>query len=253
MLSVEDIRLSFGNLDILTGVSFSAAKGKVTALIGPNGAGKTSLFNVVAGNLQAQSGTVRLRNQVISGRLPYQIARQGLVRTFQIPRMFKEMPVIENLMAAPAQQLGESLWHVFMRPRAVQAQEQQLYEQALDVIKFLGLERVTYELAGGLSGGQQKLLELGRALMLKPEVILLDEPVAGVNPSLAMRIGEKIRQLTEQGLTFVLIEHNMEFVMKFADHVYVLASGQIIASGDPASVRKNPAVLQAYLGEGGTA
>lgn len=248
MLQVEHVRRSFGGLQVLRDCSVHVRRGEIVGLIGPNGAGKTTLFNVIAGTLLPDHGEIRLMGEPITGRPAHEIARRGLVRTFQIPRLFLNMPVIENLMVAAPEQVGESLWSLWWRLGAIRKQEAEVERRAWRILHFLRMEHMANEPALALSGGQKKLLELGRALMLDPQVLLLDEPVAGVNPTLAAQIGEHIRSLRDQGKTFLIVEHNMEFVMELSDRLYVLAEGSVLAEGDPEAIRSNQRVLDAYLG-----
>jgi ABC-type branched-subunit amino acid transport system ATPase component len=250
MLKVSGVEASFGAVHVLRGVALEAREGEITAVIGPNGAGKTTLFDTISGYVRPSAGDVHLNGRSILGEPPHRIARNGLSRTFQVPRLFTDLPVLENLMVAGQRQLGESPWRVWLNLRSVQRQESEIEKRAWDVAEFLDLKEMAGELASDLSGGQQKLVELGRALMTDPSAVLLDEPVAGVSPSLAVRIGERLDALKSEGHAMVLIEHNMEFVMRHADTVFVLALGEIISSGSPDVVRSDPAVLEAYLGAG---
>lgn len=246
ILSIDRVALAFGGLRALDGVSFAVQPRRLTALIGPNGAGKTTLFNVVSGLLKPQAGTIRLKGADIAGRTPDAIARAGLVRTFQIPRGLPKMTVFEHLMLYGAAQPGEHLaGALFGRGRR---REEELAEQALAIAKRLRLAHVIDNLVGALSGGQKKLLEIGRALMAEPEVILFDEPAAGVNPTLAEEIGDHLKAIVAEGRTVLLIEHDMALVERIAEHVIVMALGRTLAEGTFDAVREDRAVQEAYLG-----
>lgn len=250
VLQVQDLSISFGGHTVLNKVSIEVADGKTTALIGPNGAGKTTLFNAICGHVNAEGGDVCLGGRSILGKPAHEISRLGVVRTFQTPREFSELSVVENLLVSAQRQIGESPWNVWLRAGRVQEQERILLQKAWGIISFLGLDEVANDVSSALSGGQKKLLELGRALMTDPQIILLDEPVAGVNPTLSVQIANKLSELVDQGMTLLVIEHNMEFVMQNSEIVYVLAYGQVVTSGSPSEVRRDPRVLEAYLGSG---
>lgn len=253
LLSLSGITRSFGSLRAVDGASFSISNGSLTALIGPNGAGKTTTFNLIAGTQRPDRGEILFDGRSIAGLAPDQIFRLGLARTFQVPRPFANMTVLENLMLAPRHQLGERFannW--FMSPR-VRLQEQVLRERAAQVLETCALAGKSSDLAGTLSGGQQKLLELARVLMIDPKLILLDEPAAGVNPALLETLIDRVRLLNRQGITFLLIEHNMDMVMRLCDPVIVMAQGRVLVQGSPAQVREDPRVIDAYLGEVGPA
>jgi ABC-type branched-subunit amino acid transport system ATPase component len=222
--------------------------GEIVGLIGPNGAGKTTLFNVLVGGLTPDSGEVLFNERRITGWPAYRVARSGLVRTYQVPMLFEELSVIENLLVAVPNQSGERFWNVWVRPWMIGREEQLNETHAWEMLEFLNLTAVANHVAGALSGGQKKLLELGRALMAQPKLLLLDEPVAGVNPVLAQEIASRIEALRNRGHTFLIIEHNMEFIMELADRLYVMANGTMLREGPPNEVRVDPAVLDAYLG-----
>ncbi len=249
ILEVDGVVKEFGGLRAVDGCSFSVESGTITGLIGPNGAGKSTLFNLITGVLRASAGRVCFNGRAIDGKPPHAIARLGLARTFQIPGELTRMTTLENLMLVPGGQGGESLWKAWLLPRRVRAEEARIRERALDLLETLGLTLVRNELAGNLSAGQKKLLELGRALMAGPALVLLDEPGAGVNPTLMATLTARIRQLREErGVTFLIIEHDMELVMGLCDPVIVMANGKTLAQGTPAEVQANPLVLEAYLG-----
>lgn len=249
LLRVDGLVKRFGGLRALNGCSLSVRWGSITGLIGPNGAGKTTLFNVVSGFLTADAGRVWFRGEDVTNMPPHQLFRRGMCRTFQLPREHKKMTVLENLMLVPAGQVGECLWNVWLRPAAIRRQEEEVREKALEVLRLVDLFHLANEYAGNLSGGQKKLLELARTLMADPQLVLLDEPAAGVNPSLMGRLRDRIEQLNrERGITFLLIEHDMGLVMDLCDPVIVMSEGALLAEGPPAAIRRDPRVLEAYLG-----
>ena len=253
LLTLSGVTKSFGSLRAVDGANFSVASGSLTALIGPNGAGKTTSFNLIAGTERPDRGEILFDGRSIAGLAPDQIFRLGLARTFQVPRPFANMTVLENLMLAPRHQLGERFANNWFMPSRVRQQEQSLRERAAQVLETCALADKSSDLAGALSGGQQKLLELARVLMIDPRLILLDEPAAGVNPALLETLIDRVRFLNRQGITFLLIEHNMDMVMRLCDPVIVMAQGQVLVQGTPAQVREDPRVIDAYLGEVGPA
>ncbi|MBS0294084.1 MAG: ABC transporter ATP-binding protein [Proteobacteria bacterium] len=248
MLEVRDLVREFGGLRAVDGVSFTLAAGTITGLIGPNGAGKTTLFNTIAGVHRPSSGSISFLGQRIDGLPPHRIFHAGLVRTFQIPRPFAGMTVLENTMMVPSGQSGERFWNNWFARGRVRGQERATRERAREVLDFVGLEHLSGEFARNLSGGQQKLLELARVLMADPRLILLDEPGAGVNPTLLVTIMDKLRELHARGITFLVIEHNMDLIMQLCNPVLVLAQGRLLLEGPPETVRSDPRVLEAYLG-----
>lgn len=250
MLVAEGLTKGFGGPPVVQGVSFTLARGGITGLIGPNGAGKTTLFNMLAGSLAPDAGTLTLDGTRIDGRRPDEVFARGLARTFQIPRPFPAMTVLENVMLAPPGQQGERFWVNWLRPGAVAAEERRLRDRARHWLDFVGLTPLAGEPARVLSGGQRKLLELARVLVAEPRLILLDEPGAGVAPPLLATIMEKIAALNAQGTTFLIIEHNMELVMSLCRPVLVLAQGRLLMEGEPEAVRTDPRVVEAYLGAG---
>lgn len=249
MLSLKKIKKNFGAVRAVDGVSFEIEEGMIAGLIGPNGAGKTTLFNTLAGQYRPDSGDMHLDGQRIDRLAPHDVFRAGLSRTFQIPRPFPEMTVLENLMLVPERQAGEVFWNNWFRPHRVRQEEEAIRERAVDIIGFCGLDPVLSDLAGTLSGGQLKLLELARVLMAKPKIILLDEPAAGVNPTLLESLIEKLAELNQKGQSFLIIEHNIDMVMTLCDPVMVMAEGRLIYQGPAAAARDDPAVLDAYLGD----
>ncbi len=248
MLEARGIVKAFGGHRAVDGVSFTVRRGTVTGLIGPNGAGKTTLFNHLAGAFPPTEGEVLLEGARISGLRPDEVFTRGLARTFQIPRPFPAMTVLENVMLAPKGQRGERFWANWLRPGAVAAEERRHREAARHWLGFLGLSRLENEPARVLSGGQRKLLELARVLVAEPRIILLDEPGAGVAPALLETIMRKIAALNAQGITFLVIEHNMDLVMTLCRPVLVLAQGRLLLEDEPERVRRDPRVVEAYLG-----
>lgn len=251
-LRVEDVHKAFGGLRAVAGAGFDVERGSITALIGPNGAGKTTLFNVLTGFLRPDHGRVELEGEPIAGRSPQAIARRGMVRTFQITKALAAMPVLDNMMLAAPDQPGEHILGLLARPRGWRRREAAVRERALELLATFGLAGLAGEYAGTLSGGQRKLLELARALMAEPRMLLLDEPMAGINPTLGRGLLEHMQQLRrERGLTFLFVEHDMEVVMGQSDRVVVMAQGQVIAAGLPGELRRDRRVIDAYLGDVG--
>ncbi len=249
MIVVENVSKSFGGLKAVRDCSLEVADGSITGLIGPNGAGKSTLFGIIAGFIRADSGRVLLDGRDITGVTPHRLFHLGLIRTFQIPHEFSRMTVRENLMLVPAAQKGESLVASWLGWGAVRRQEVEIANKADEVLEFLQLSHLADELAGRLSGGQKKLLDLGRAMMTDAKVVLLDEPGAGVNRTLLAQIVETIRRLNrERGYTFCLIEHDMDMIAELCDPVICMAQGAVLARGTMAEIRANEAVREAYLG-----
>ncbi|RZU99038.1 ABC transporter ATP-binding protein [Spiribacter vilamensis] len=251
MIEIERISRAFGGLQAVRSVSFTVAEGSVTGLIGPNGAGKSTLFSIIAGALPPDSGVIRLRGEDITGLPTHQLFHKGLVRTFQIPHEFSRMTVRENLMVVPARQRGENLFQSWLRWPTVVKEDREILRRADEVLEFLEIDHVRDELAGNLSGGQKKLLDLGRTMMTDAKVVLLDEPGAGVNRTLLGKLTDAIERLNrERGYTFCVIEHDMDLIARLCDPVMVMANGELIAHGDMATLRQNPQVREAYLGTG---
>lgn len=249
LLQVSDVVRTFGELRAVDGVTLSVSEGTITGLIGPNGAGKSTLFDLIAGAQQNEAGEIVFATKRVDGMSPDAIFRAGLARTFQIPRPFPQMSVLENVMLAPIGQAGERFWNNWLRFRAVKDEENAARERAMDVLGFCGLADKANDIAGQLSGGQQKLLELARVLMIEPRMILLDEPAAGVNPTLLETLIEKIVALNERGITFLIIEHNMDVVMQICSPIIVMAQGRVLFEGDADGVRNDARVIDAYLGD----
>ena len=251
MITVEHLSKNFGGILAVNDVSLTIETGSITGLIGPNGAGKTTLFNVIAGHYKPSAGHVLLDGEDITGLAPHELFAKGLLRTFQIAHEFSTLTVRENLMTVPGGQSGETLIDAWFRPAKVRAEEVLLRERADDVIDFLQLGQVADELAGNLSGGQKKLLELGRTMMVDAKIVFLDEVGAGVNRTLLGTIGDAILRLNrERGYTFCMIEHDMEFISRLCDPVIVMAEGAVLATGRADEVRADEAVIEAYLGTG---
>jgi branched-chain amino acid transport system ATP-binding protein len=248
MLSVRKIVKRFGGLTAIDGMSLDVASGEVLGLIGPNGAGKTTLFNCIAGALRADEGDIRFEGRSIAGKAPSAIFAAGLARTFQIPRPFPAMTVLDNVMVAPLGQSGESLLANWLRPGKVASEEARTRETALRWIDFVGLSHLAEKPASVLSGGQRKLLELARVMAASPRLVLLDEPGAGVSPALMEVILGKIEELNHQGIAFLLIEHNMEVIRRLCPRVIVMADGALLAEGKPADVLADRRVIDAYIG-----
>jgi neutral amino acid transport system ATP-binding protein len=254
LLRVDGVVKRFGGLAAVAGASLEVEEESITALIGPNGAGKTTLFNVVSGFVHPDRGSVELEGMRIDGRSPHAVNRRGLVRTFQTPRALRRMSVLENVLLAAPGQPGERLWRLVASPRAVRRRERAVEAQARELLRLVRLDGLADDYAGTLSGGQRKLLEFARALMTAPRIVLLDEPMAGVSPPLALQLLDHMRALRDElGLTFLLIDHDLEVVMSVSDHVIVMNEGRVIAAGTPAEVRANPLVVDAYLGTHGRA
>jgi ABC-type branched-subunit amino acid transport system ATPase component len=248
LLDVRAVTRSFYGVAALRGVDLAVEHGRITGLIGPNGAGKTTLFNCVSGLVPPDSGRIVFDGADITGERPDRIARRGLVRTFQIARGFPRLTVLEHLLLHGRDQPGETLSTALLRSAAMRRRETELYIRARDIARRLDLSRVLYNTAAELSGGQKKLLEIGRALMAEPKMLLLDEPIAGVNPTLARAIGERLRELAADGITILLIEHQMDAIARLCDHVIVLAEGRTLIEGTFAALAVNPVVQEAYMG-----
>jgi branched-chain amino acid transport system ATP-binding protein len=251
MIVVEDLHKHFGGFHAVDGASLEIREGTITGLIGPNGAGKTTLFNVIAGVHQPTSGRVMMGSEDITGLPPHELFHKGVLRTFQIAHEFTSMTVRENLMMVPAQQSGETLWNAWFGRRRIAEEERALLKKADEVLEFLTIDHLRNERAGNLSGGQKKLLELGRTMMVDARIVFLDEVGAGVNRTLLNTIGDAILRLNkERGYTFCMIEHDMDFIGRLCDPVIVMAEGKVLAEGSADEIMQNEAVIEAYLGRG---
>ena len=251
MLKVENVNKFFGGLKAVNNVSLEVKKGSITGLIGPNGAGKTTLFNTIAGVYSPNSGDLYLEEENINGLKPHELFNKGVLRTFQIAHEFTTLTVLENLMMVPANQYGENLIHAWFNNSLVKKQEEEIRAKAIDVIAFLNLKHLTQELAGNLSGGQKKLLELGRTMMVDSKLVLLDEVGAGVNRTLLNEIIDAIKRLNrEKNYTFFVIEHDMDLIEKICDPVIVMAEGSVLFQGKFHEVKSSEEVIEAYLGRG---
>ena len=249
MIVVEDVVKHFGGVAAVDGVSMEIKQGTITGLIGPNGAGKSTLFNLIAGNLNPESGSIYLDGEDVTGLKPHVLFSKGLLRTFQIAHEFQSLSVLDNLMLVPSLQVGESLLGAWFKREKVIRQEAEIRGKAEEVISFLNMGHLANELAGNLSGGQKKLLELGRTMMVSPKVVILDEVGAGVNRTLLKEIGDAILSMNrERGFTFCMIEHDMDFISRLCDPVVVMAEGKVLAQGSAEEIKANEDVIEAYLG-----
>ncbi|WP_424004598.1 ABC transporter ATP-binding protein [Haloarcula salina] len=251
LLEVDGLRKQFGGVVAVDGASFAVGEGSLTGLIGPNGAGKSTTFNLITGIHEPTGGRVTFDGQEITGLPPYTLANRGLVRTFQIARELSDMTVLENVMLAPDDQVGESAIRSVLPGLRddVIADEEAVRDRAWETLDFFEIDHLAHENAGNLSGGQRKLLEMARVLMTDPEMVLLDEPLAGVNPTLEEKLLERIHELRrEQGLTFLLVEHDMDVIMNNCEHIIVMHQGSVLAEGDAEAIKSDERVLEAYLG-----
>ncbi|PSP60332.1 ABC transporter ATP-binding protein [Halobacteriales archaeon QH_7_66_37] len=251
VLEVENLRKEFGALVAADDATFDVERGTITGLIGPNGAGKSTIFNLISGFYEPDAGSVRLNGDDVTGIEPYKIANRGLIRTFQTPRKLEGMTVREAMLIGPQRQPGESFHKLFTAPGAVGERERANMADVERILEEFEIDHLARQPATDISGGQMKLVELARAMLAEPEILLLDEPVAGVNPTLANKLADQIRRLHEQGTTFLLIEHDMSFIMSLADPIVVLDQGSVLMEGTPEEVRTDERVADAYLGGGG--
>ena len=250
-LKVQNLVKNYGGLQAVRGISFEVPEGEIFGLIGPNGAGKTTTFNMIAGSETPTSGKITLYDSDITGFSTHKLYELGLIRTFQLSHEYKKMTVLENLMVAGSNQLGENIFNALFSGKKVQKREREVVEKALESLEFLDLTALKGELAGNLSGGQKKLLELGRTMMTNATLVLLDEPGAGVNPTLMLKIIEMIRRLNqERGYTFCIIEHDMDLVTDLCQKIVVLSEGQVLTEGTMSEVRDDERVIKAYFGAG---
>jgi branched-chain amino acid transport system ATP-binding protein len=251
MIVVENLHKHFGGFHAVDGASLEIAVGGITGLIGPNGAGKTTLFNVIAGRLPPTSGRVLMDGEEITGLSPHELFLKGLLRTFQIAHEFGSMTVRENLMTVPPEQAGETLSNCWLNRPRIAVEERALAEKADEVLEFLTIRHLADQKASQISGGQKKLLELGRTMMADAKIVFLDEVGAGVNRTLLNTIADAIMRLNkERGYTFCVIEHDMDFIARLCDPVIVMAEGKVLAQGSSAHIMENEAVIEAYLGTG---
>jgi len=253
ILQVDGLSKYFGGLAAVSNCSIKIKKGSITGVIGPNGSGKTTLFNLIAGNLKPNEGKVHLYGEDITGVASHELFSKGLLRTFQIAHEFTNLTVLENLMMVPGNQSGERLTNAWFKSKKVQSEEELIKQRAMEVIKFLNLTHLAQELAGNLSGGQKKLLELGRTMMVDAKVVLLDEVAAGVNRTILKEISRAILRLNkEQGYTFCMIEHDMDFISRMCNPVIVMSEGTVLFQGTPDQVKNNEQVIESYLGRRGS-
>ena len=251
ILEIKSLSKNFGGLSAVSNCSISVKKGSITGIIGPNGSGKTTLFNLIAGNLKSSSGNIYFNNEDITNIPSYELFSKGLLRTFQIAHEFSNLSVLENLMMVPANQSGENLMNNFLKPNLIKQEELKVKDKAIEVIDFLNLDHLSNELAGNLSGGQKKLLELGRTMMVDAKLVLLDEVGAGVNRTLLKDLGTAIEKLNkEKGYTFCMIEHDMDFIGRLCDPVIVMAEGSVLFEGSVEDAKKDEKVIESYLGRG---
>ena len=251
MIVVEDVHKHFGGFHAVDGATLTIAERSITGLIGPNGAGKTTLFNVIAGVLEPTSGRVTMAGEDITGLPPHVLFHKGLLRTFQVAHEFASMTVRENLMVVPGEQSGETLWKTWLARNRIAEEERALREKADEVLAFLTIDHLAEEKAGNLSGGQKKLLELGRTMMVDARIVFLDEVGAGVNRTLLGTIAEAILRLNrDRGYTFVVIEHDMDFIDRLCDPVICMAEGKVLAEGPLERIKADEQVIEAYLGTG---
>ncbi|MGK7934170.1 MAG: ABC transporter ATP-binding protein [Microcystaceae cyanobacterium] len=249
LLSAQELSKSFGGLQAVNKANLEVPQGNITGLIGPNGAGKTTLFNLLSNFIKPDHGEVIFDGKPIHHLKPNQIALRGCIRTFQVARVLSRLTVLENMLLATPHQTGENIVKVWIQQGKIRQEERRNKEKAMEILESVGLAAKAYDYAGALSGGQRKLLEIARALMTDPKLILLDEPAAGVNPTLIGQICEHIVNWNKEGITFLIIEHNMDVIMSLCHHVWVLAEGTNLADGTPEEIQNNASVLEAYLGE----
>ncbi len=249
LLTATRLSKSFGGIKAVNNAQINVRQGSITGLIGPNGAGKTTLFNLLSNFIRSDQGEVIFNEQPIHHLAPHEIAQKGFIRTFQVARVLSRLSVLENMLLAKPQQTGENFFKVWLQQDKLRQEEKANKEQAMVILESVGLAAKAHDYAGALSGGQRKLLEMARTLMTNPKLILLDEPAAGVNPTLINQICDHIVDWNQQGISFLIIEHNMDVIMSLCDRVWVLAEGTNLADGSPEEIQNNSDVLEAYLGE----
>ena len=250
MLQISKINKSFGGLKVLNNLSLKIEKGSISGLIGPNGAGKTTLFNVINGSIKPDSGSVQLNNYELIGLQPHELFEIGVLRTFQIPHEFFSLTVLDNLLVVPPNKIGETFFGQWFFEKQIKKIEEINVKKAKDILDILGLSHLEKEYAGNLSGGQKKLLELGRVMMVEPEIVLLDEVGAGVNKTLLKKISNIIKKLNkEKKYTFIMIEHDLDFISKLCDNIIVMAEGQFLTQGNIQQIKSNQKVIDIYLGK----
>jgi len=250
ILKVRDVKKYFGGVMAVDGASFSVEEQTIRGLIGANGAGKTTLFNLITGYYKLDSGTIFFKDERVDQLPTFKKARIGMVRTFQLTKALSRMTVLENLLLGPKMQSGEQIHNIFLRPKKVAYEEAGIVEKALETLELFDLMHMKDDYAGALSGGQKRLLEMARALMTDPKMLLLDEPFAGVNPTLAWKLVGRIKELKERGMTFLIIEHDIPLITEVSDTLSFMNHGRIILEGAPEDVKHDPRVLDAYLGDG---
>lgn len=248
LLKATKLSKSFGGIKAVDNAQIEVSRGSITGLIGPNGAGKTTLFNLLSNFIKPDSGNIFFDNQPINHLAPHQIATLGFIRTFQVARVLSRLSVLENMLLATPHQTGENFFKVWFEQGKLRVEERENKERSLAILESVGLMDKAYDYAGALSGGQRKLLEMARTLMTNPKLILLDEPAAGVNPTLINQICEHIITWNQQGISFLVIEHNMDVIMSLCDRIWVMAEGTNLAEGTPEEIQNNQSVLKAYLG-----
>ena len=249
LLTATGLYKSFGGIKAVNNAHIEVKQGSITGLIGPNGAGKTTLFNLLSNFIRPDKGSVIFDEQPIHNLASHKIAQKGFIRTFQVARVLSRLSVLENMLLAKPQQTGENFFKVWLQQKKLRQEEKANKEQAMAILESVGLAAKANDYAGALSGGQRKLLEIARTLMTSPKLILLDEPAAGVNPTLINQICEYIQTWNQEGISFLIIEHNMDVIMSLCDRVWVLAEGTNLADGTPEEIQNNSDVLEAYLGE----
>ena len=249
MLEIKNLYKNFGGIQAISNVSLTIQESSITALIGPNGAGKTTLFNIINGSIRPDAGHIKLNNINITGYEPHQLFNLGILRTFQIAHEFSSLTVRDNLMMVPPNQIGESILNTWFTPKKIKIEEKEILNKAKEVLDFLQLKHLENEYAGNLSGGQKKLLELGRTMMVKPKIVLLDEVGAGVNRTLLNTIGDAILRLNKElNYTFCMIEHDIDFISRLCNPVIVMAEGSVLMTDTISKVKENEEVIQVYLG-----